>query len=509
MKQVVSREDNFPLTGWQKWVRFVSLTVAVVLAAVLVLCRLRALGEALIYDEVYSWVTAQAQYPLGTVLKEVLWQDVNLPLYNLLLRGWAWLVPTQTGWFRLLSVLCSLGTLGIIWGLSPKSWPRLYKGTWCLLVAGSFALTEHAHVLRTYPLSVLLVTLCTVLALRLAENLQTRQTAPRWQWITFFGAGLCCAYTHHFAACIFFSTALFLFLVACKYRQARSLIFLATAGVFAVWGVWVVHTLQLVMAPQTDWWFHTSKVQASWEILEYNLGTSRLAGLAGVLLCVGSLNMFVKPGPVVTHKTDLALAAFQLVCLLVSVGVVSLRHNLWLSRYFLIALPSFFLLLTGLLWHLLRRWPVTWVLLPVWIAGQAWQYSFFTPTVGDPSGFQTLFDYVSRLGYKRVLVLKERVSYPGPAVDWVLQYYMPKEHPLEIVALTPQNVNRMKAPEYLPLVMPLSGFISVMKLSLEYPYNINSARKLVGHTSLLQDPVFRFAPAPDAAQPGALNSAEI
>ncbi len=458
--------------------------------------RFLGMHDPFVYDEVYSWVTAQAQYPFTTVFNDVLRQDVNLPLFNVLLRLWAYWVPAgSVAWMRLFSILCSLGTLAAVWGLAPVSWSRVRKGVYSIFLASSCVLVQYAGVVRTYALSVLLVTVCTLVALRIVEAMQQARPVPRWQWMCFFGGGLLCAYTHYYAACLFFSTALYVFIRACGHKCYRKTVFISTGGVFAGWMVWVIHTVRtMLLAPQATWWFGADGFRSSWDILALNLGAPPLTGFIGVFFLIGVLGLLLTPRPPLTHPDELWLPVFQGGCLLAALAVVSLKHNLWYSRYFIISLPSFYLLLTGLLLHLVRRWAGWWVLLPLFVCGQLWQFAGLAPAQPDPSGLQRVFNFVNRLGYREALVMVERITYPGPSAQWVLQYYMPPDRPIRIIPLTDQNVGRMYAPDELPLVIPMGGFTFVMKASLQYHYPVDSAYTMVGHTFIMQYPNFHLAP---------------
>ncbi len=476
-------------TGWQKWVKFCSFTAATFLAAVMILLRFQTLHEPFIYDEVYSWVTANPMYPFGTVWKEVLLRDVNLPLFNIVLRAWAYVTPHTTAWLRAFPLLFSLGVIPAVWWAAPKSWERSQKAVLALLFASSFACVQYGNVVRGYSLGVLLTAVCTLLALRLIESMAQPQTVGWKTWLAFWGLGLCSAYTHYFSAGIFFITCLFLFFAACGYRKYRARVFWSTALLFVLWIPWVFFTMQPMESAGGEWWFHTSKILASWQIIEFNLGAPWLSLSILIFIIIGIISLLYTGRPLLKKHMPAVLAGFQIGVFIIVVWGVSFRHNLFMDRYFLMLLPSVYLLLTEVLIHLTHRWAGWWVALAVLVGGSTWQHiTNYIPRTQDSSGLVQTFNYVADLGYDKVLLLYDQMTYPGPAAQWVLAYYLPKDKPLQLIALTPQNSVWMEPPHSLLLVAPLGNFPYLMRSSGKYNFFAGSKRTVFEQTAVLQHP---------------------
>ena len=472
-----------------KWILRLVLIICGLLALWMLISRFRVPHLGFMYDEVYSWATANPAHAWGIVWQEVLLQDVNLPLFNIFLRGWAHVLPPTLPWMRLFSALCSFLTIPAAWYLAPHSWSRLQKGIFCLLLAASCPLTQYASVLRCYSLGVLLCVIFTLLALQIAQGIIHRQSVAYWKWGLFWLAGLCAAYTHYFATALFFITSLFLFLVACIYKQNRVWIVGSTAVALCLWFPWLWHVEKLLTNPQSAWWIHTSSTLASWQILEFVFGNIYVAAGIIAFLIVGFISFLFNRIKWQEEGLPAGLALFQILILVGVVSFISAQHNLWLERYFVFLVPSLCLLLTCLLMHLGHRWSGWWIVLALIVGSNAWIYEEkYALSPKDVSGLEEAFRYVHEMGYDRVLVLYDRVTYPPAVSKWVLEYFIPKDISLELITLTPENATRMQKPEGLALVAPLGSFSVLMEASQRYHFDIDSPRAVFKQTSVLIDP---------------------
>ncbi len=468
----------------------ISLAVSAGLAGFMMLLRFTALSEPLIYDEVYSWVTAVPSVPLSIAWNHMLLQDVNLPLFNLLLRAWAYLVPNTVAWMRLLPALVSALTIPVAWWAAPKSWARTQKIIFCSLLAGSYTLTVHAHLLRTYSLAIFTTVLMSLLALRIVEAFEKKHPVSRKLWISFFGVGFLSAWLHFFATGLFFITALFLFLCSLKYKRNRKLIFWATAAAFAGWAPWLVNVFLTLNHFQEGWWYETNRWLSSWQILEYNIGSYPILLGVWMFLLIGLIFWGYAQRQRLKKNPEICLALFQILMLCLVVGVISLRYNLFLDRYFLILLPSLWMLLAGLLHFLIRQHSGLMLLLPVFLyANTVHYFTVYTPRTTDPTGLTQAFTYLHQnLQQGRALVVTESITYAGEAPTYVLNYFTPPDHSLTLLALTADNVARLNPPEQLPLVVPLCSFELLTNLLATYPLDLNLRPMHFGQTCVFVSP---------------------
>lgn len=479
-----------------KWVRFISLAIALCGAGLMLVLRLCGMDAPLIYDEIFSWITADPAHPFGQVWREVLRADVNVPLFNLLLRGWAYIVPMTPVWMRVIPVFFSVATPFCAWGLAPKSWSITQKIVFCSLLGSSTMLTLLSGLLRTYSLAVFLVCVFTLLALQIVHAFTAGQNAAKKVWMGFATAGLLACYSHYFAAALFFITALFVLGAALYYQKQRAWAVGVTIAVGLVWLWWAGPVLCSLLAGGNGggvgagWWIKKGKMLASWEVLEFLFGPTavKLAVLGFVV--VGMTSFLFEQRPLFVRRPEVWLALMQIVLLGMTVGIISQKCNLWLGRYFLMLLPSIYLLFTGLLMHLQERWKGVIVLLPLFVGVNIGNYwNVYQPLCSDPSGLGDVFSYVThRLGRQEVLVAYDRVTYPGISAVWTLEYFLPQDVPLKLTPLTRENASRMQAPQSVPLVAPLSAFTYVMKFSEKYGFDAGSDLRQFKQTCLVRTP---------------------
>ena len=461
-----------------------------VLAAGMILLHFSALTETPIYDEVYSLVTADPSIPLSTVWFDILLQDVNLPLFNVVFHAWAWVVPYTLPWMRLFPILLSLATLPAIWFCAPKSWTREAKITLCSVFACSFIMTLFAHIMRSYSMGMLFTTIFTLLALRILEAFIARQDISKKLWAGFFITGLIGAYTHFFATGLFFITALFLFGYACAYKRDRLLVFCATGLTFFLWIPWLLNTYQTMGHFSADWWYGTPKMLASWQILTFSFGSGEvLAGLL-VLVVAGFVSIGFHARPVFKKVPEVMLPLFQLVMLILVVWVISKRYNLFMERYFLMALPSAFILLTMLFIRLCKQWLGFMVLLPLFLyTNFTYFYNHALPRREEYTGLADAFVYVEKASpSKKVLFFMPPISYPEASQEPFVRYFINPDSGIELIPFTNETQKRMKAPERLPAIIPLCAMQRLLEISMDSNFEIPEPVVAFGQTCILQEP---------------------
>lgn len=450
----------------------VLVTVALTSLAVLYMLwrRLTDLHMGFLYDEMYTLATANPENSLSFIWREILLKDINPPLYNLMLYAWNHLAQPSGWWMRVFSLLAGIATLLISCLGTPADWPRLKKMTLFALTATANALAISAFYIRSYAWAILTVYIFTLAALRIARHMAQRQFPSKKLWTAFFLAGLAGSYIHFFAAGLFFITALILFIYACCYKTARKTVFWGTAAAFALWTPWLAVTYHIMAAPTGMWWYVLPWAQASWEILQYLLGSPAVIAwilMLGILALVSIVHIYRGK---VAAQIDFMLPLGQLLLLTGVVALISLKYNLWMDRYFSVALPCILLLLTELMYHLYQRHRLFVVLLAALPLAWAWQY---IPQnfnyVREYEGLKNAFAFViNELKADTVVVDMDKTGYTEAAFNGMMSYYVPPEASLKILRLTPQTAARAAQEPKLPLLIPLCTQMHMLETTLAY-----------------------------------------
>lgn len=450
--------------------------------------RFSFLSEPPIYDEIYSISSANPFISFHTAWQGILLQDVNLPLYNLLLRAWAAVVPFTLPWMRVLSAFFSLAVVPAAWFGAPSYWPKLKKTIFCLLLAGSSTLTISGNLLRAYPIGVFTLTLTLLFALRIVHNLVTSASISRTTWAVFFISGFITAYLHYFGAALFFITALGIFIYTLFYKKYRLLVFICTGIAFFAWFPWVVRTYHIMGNFTGQWWYQTTVWFSSWKILEFLFGAPSLAAGLFCVFIVGIVSFLFSEKKTTANTLDIIFPLLQLITLVLVVQTLSHWYNLWLDRYFIFCLPSIFILVTALLYHLYQRHRLLIILLPLLLS--SWLlllFNRFWPTMQDITGLQQTMEYVSQKPHvKQVLFAYDYLFYPAPAQTFVAHYFVPPEGQIQLIPLTQENISLLK--QHVPLVVPLCSFLNLTDIS--YKYNFEAPEPVVafGETCILEQP---------------------
>lgn len=447
-----------------------SVCLTAVAAGYMLWRRLTDLHMGFLYDEMYTLATANPGTPFSFIWREMLSQDVNPPLYNILLYGWNHFAPASVVWPRLFSLLAGLlAVLVSFWG-TPKDWPKLKKFTLAALTLTSNGLAISCLYMRSYAWAILMVYLFTLTALRLARHLAAHQFPPKKMWAIFFLSGLAGAYFHFFAAGLFFITALLVFFYACWYKTARKTVFWGTAAAFALWTPWLAVTYQVMTAPSSMWWYAIPWARASWEILQYLLGATFVIAwifVFGILALVSTVHTYRSK---TAAQIDFMLPLCQLLLLAGVVAVISLKYNLWMDRYFAVALPCVLLLLTELIYHLYQRHRPFILLLPALALAWTWLYIPQTFSyVREYEGLKNAFSFaINQLKTDTLVVDMDKTGYTEAAFNSMMSYYIPSGSTLKILRLTPQTAARAAQEPKLPLLIPLCTQMHLIHTSLDY-----------------------------------------
>lgn len=467
------------------WKELLSRRAVRILTAVCVVCagvlslymfasRFFHLTNGFQYDELYSAITASPDLSWGYIWKNMIMRDINLPLFNLLLFGWNRLFPFTQTWMHLFSALWSAATILIAWPLAPAYWSKLKKGIFVSLIACSFILSGYGAIVRTYSLSVFLTLVFSLLALRFVHGFSEGKTPSAGAWLAFFTVGLLGVYSHYFCTALFFITALLVFLYACYYKTGRAWAFFGTAAVFGLWCIWFFGVVGFAYfqtgGGASGWWYKTPMAKATFEIIVFLLGEQRLFTLTIYGAVVALVSFFFSYKKDILKQADMVLPLLQIIILLVVVALISRKVNLWMDRYFLPVMPSLILVFTECLDHLRKRHAVLLVLWPALLVG--WVQSYWGLEHlhwPEYNGLHDAFAYINNIAKPDTLFVDlTGTGYPWAAFPRMLNFYVPKDKPIEIIPLTKKTVAAATA-ETTPkplVLMPLCSQVHLMYTSV-------------------------------------------
>ncbi len=446
-----------------------ALIVSALCAGYMFIARFFDLQAGPLYDELYSMATANPRHPFVYLWKEILLNDINPPLYNVLLFLWNKFFPFEIQWVRLFSVLPGVAAVLVSYVLAPQKWPRLKKFILTAFVACSVPLTFTSTLIRSYALGTLLIFIFTFVAMRLVEDFAKHQKPARSRWLVFFLTGLAASYSHFFPAGLFFISALVVFLYACYYKIGRGISFWGTAATFALWTPWLIHTYLVMSAPTGSWWYSYPLAHATWDIATFLFGA---LGIMQLLVAVGVIGMvsYISLHKEKILQVDFMLPLAQVVLLIAVVAAVSLKYNLWLDRYFSFLLPAFFLLLTELFFRLQERHKILIVLLPILLGLFVADFIHRRhQSSGYLLGFKEAFAYIDKnFSARTVLIDYTNTGYPDAALQIMFEHYLPQGSNLQIKELSHENVLSAFQEPKPAVLLPLCTGVHILYSSFEY-----------------------------------------
>lgn len=438
----------------QKYARTASLFLIVCS----LLLMLPYLNKGLTFDELYTAASSAAGEPLSYLWAQILSQDINTPLYNILLHFWNLLFPAQTEiTLRLPSLLCGFGALAVSFFYFPKSLGKTPRLIYFGLLAVNPIFAYYSREARCYALLLLLATVLTFYAVRLAEQIQRRQRLSYAQaaWLALLGILIC--YTHYFGAALFFALAATLLVYTRRYAQPVGKLLAATLATAAAFTPWLLVVFGPQRATLSDWWIKST-------VAEFLTGTAQFLfahAVTGAIVCALSLLgawLLYKKRELFSPVTVLPLAAVGAVLAFILLCLPWV--NLLYPRYMLAFFPAVYLLAARMLGALIQR--DRWLIAGVPVLLFSFMYpSTFADTLSPRRGFNPTKDAVRHLaqtnGGNDLFAFVDQLNYPPAALDKLIHYY-PTRFGLT-VRLLPQDRaaldQRLNAGEWVNIWVPI------------------------------------------------------
>ena len=314
--------------------------------------RFLGLGiRSLWFDEAFS--VNVARYPVAAIVHFLPGNDSHPPLYYVLLAAWIHLFGSSESAVRSLSALASFAAVPLLYAFArPIAGGEVALMAAALLAGSAFAAVAGQEA-RMYPLLGLFA-LISWFSLRLA--LQQRKL---WPWIVYAMSSAAMLYTHYFGFLVLGSQVLYLLPLLGRDRRMLGPAALAFAAVALLFVPWLPSFLVQAASGRVDPTFRPPvDLRGIVELLGlYGFG-GELVGMGGYhhagALPLWQEGLIVLPLVCLVAAGAYALRGERAWCLLcywaVPVAlalILSLRHNVFYSRYFSFLAPPFALLVAA------------------------------------------------------------------------------------------------------------------------------------------------------------------
>jgi mannosyltransferase len=320
------------------------------LAAIILLAtalRLLFLGHKSFWlDEVFSVYLARQSWP--EFVRALTEREANSGLYFLLLRLW---LPLGDGEFavRALSVIPSVAAVPVLYALGRRLFDTRTALVGALLLTLNASHIRYAQEARGYSLVVFLVTLATLLLVRLLQR------PTRADWLGYVLSGTLAVYAHFFGVLVLMAHAVSL--VSLRRRDVPWRRLLAAALAMGVLCVPLVLFLargdegQIAWVKAPDAW---SVLQVLWVLAGIGAEVTIYLALACIALGAGWRAWRARGSSFEVWRFAL-LGAWLVVPLFVALALSSFKPIL-VDRYLLVSLPAFVLLAAAGLERLPAGW---------------------------------------------------------------------------------------------------------------------------------------------------------
>ncbi len=339
----------------------ISLWICILIS---VYMRTRLLDMGYEFDELFTAVSTDPSLPFSWIYTNYLLPDVHPPLYNALVWIWNHIAPYGPEfWLRLPSLFLGIASLVVAWCFFPKrfgKWARLIF--LCLLSCNLYTIAYSQHA-RSYMLILLLSVILTYLFVCISHATRRNISVSRKTWVGFAITSFLLCWTHYFGALLFGVFSIILALQAWYYKRKMLCFLLVPCLVFAGFLPWLIPNFFAQISLDRfsgNWWANEIPFWFSFLALLI-FWTTSLEGavVMGLLLLTFSLYRFLPLRKPIRFFPCPEILPFLLVIILfiAGVGLVSLKTFMFITRYFIVLLPSVFLILSLCFAPLIRKKP--------------------------------------------------------------------------------------------------------------------------------------------------------
>ena len=347
------------------------------------------------YDELFTAVTSNPNLSLKWIWNNWLVPDVHPPLHNIFLWVYNHLVPYGPEiWLRLPSVLFGWAGVVMAWKFFPHRFGRKTRFVFMAFILTHFYIMFYSQHARPYALLFMLAVPFTFLFLEMSRRIWKARKITLIQWLSFGTLSLLLCWTHYFGAILYGISSLFLLGQALYFRKNIIAFILVPSLVFLLFIPWLEPNLMANLSLnrfEGDWWINeqTSSFLLN-RLFFFFFGT--WAGftcqvLFVLLFCHSAISLY-KQHRKVPFIREILLLLSLLVTFFGFIGLISLKINLFMGRYFIEILPCLYILFSLIITPLLRRSHFANILLIIFMGGAIYQTAedlFYLP---NPYAFQ-------------------------------------------------------------------------------------------------------------------------
>lgn len=332
------------------WRRKTSLYIIALSAFVVLISAGFFMHESLRLDEAQSlWQTSRSA---SDILRTVA-EDVHLPLYHFLLFGWRSVFGSGVVAVRLLSLIFFLASLPAIYRLGTVAFGRNIGRFAVLLAAISPFLNWYGNETRMYTLLLLFVVLSHYFFMRIMRQ-ERDDTPPAPAWAGYLVTSAVGMYVHYFFGFVLLSQAIYFIFGRKNFPRGSFMKFVAVAGiVILLFSPWIVYVQSLGSASNTR-----PEIEPPTSINVFNSFSQFMFGfqtdkINTLLLSFWPVLVLVAFLMLQGRRAVSPEAAYFMTSIIVPmVAVFSLSYivqPLFLSRYLIVVLPSFYIVLAWMI----------------------------------------------------------------------------------------------------------------------------------------------------------------
>jgi mannosyltransferase len=316
------------------------------LLSVLALClRTFAIGRRSFWlDEAASSMLAHSSW--HTFASAVLHRQANMTLYYLLLRGWMHFGSSEA-FVRSLSVLFGVAAIPVMYQFSKYVFEQQTARTAALLLSVHQFHVQYSQEARTYSLAVLLTLLSCYFLVRLLSNNSGRL------WAAYITTSVLLMYAHVFGTWVLLAQWIFA-LRNPSFTHARYQLVKAICVIAALSSPLAISLLFLSTRSQLSWMKQDFTSSLYHLLLDFSGNAGNALLLLEIVLLLGSL--YCRKQRSVRESQFYKLICIWLLFPTAMVTLASLRWPLLQSRYLIVCLPPFLILVADGLMRI--RWRV-------------------------------------------------------------------------------------------------------------------------------------------------------
>ncbi len=321
---------------------------SIIISVAALLKVLLVFKDGFIADELFTAVATDPSLSFFTIAKKYLLIDTFPPFYYLMIYAWNMLFPHVTEIsMRLPSYIFAWAAVGTGFFFFPKHLPKNSKYIFTAMLACSNYTFSFAYEARQYIFVLFMSVALMCLLFNMLRRFEDKKDITKGQFVLYFVITLLLSYTHYWGSLLGGAVFLVLSFYSMKYKKYRLNFILLYGAVILLLLPWMIPNLYLNIKQERfagNWWSQIMTVKRfMFGLKHYMFATDGAKNAVVAILLIAGYFVFKGNFRLMKYQTELIVVMFVSAVVFAVTGLVTLKLNLFVPRYFIVLAPFVYL----------------------------------------------------------------------------------------------------------------------------------------------------------------------